>query len=51
MVKSKHKEKKRIISFCKDKMSQAERNAERESIVKINEYKKVEKHVFRDIEK
>jgi len=40
-----------IISFCKQKMAQAERTAEKDSIVKIEEYKKEEKHVFRDLDK
>lgn len=47
----KHREKKRIIQFCKEKMEQAERNAERESIQKIEEYKKAEKHMFREMNK
>ena len=33
----------KLIKFCKDKMENAERNAERESITKIEEYKKAEK--------
>jgi len=32
-------------------MAQAERTAEKDSIVKIEEYKKAEKHVFREIDK
>ena len=48
-IKARHKEKKRIISFCKEKMKAAERNAEKESIMKIESYKKAEKHTFRDI--
>ena len=48
-VKNRHKEKKRIIAFCEEKMAAAERTAERESIVKIDEYKKREKHMFRDL--
>ena len=50
-VKSKHKEKKKVITFCKDKMAQAEREAERESIKKIEEYKKTEKHLLREVNK
>jgi len=32
-------------------MAKAEKTADQESIVKINEYKKVEKHMFRDLAK
>ena len=39
-VKMKHKEKKTKINFCEQKMRQAERNAEVESIRKIEVYKK-----------
>ena len=48
-MKNKHKEKKKIIAFCLDKMQKAERTAETESIKKIEEYKKKEKHIFRKI--
>ena len=41
----------KLIKFCKDKMENAERNAERESITKIEEYKKAEEHIFRDMNK
>lgn len=49
LIKSKHREKKKIIAFCLEKMRKAERNAEVESISKIEEYKKKEKHIFRRI--
>ena len=39
------------MAFCRSKMVQAERNAERESINKIEAYKKEEKHVWREIMK
>ena len=48
-VKNKHKEKKKILAFCEKKMREAERNAEVESIRKIEMYKKAEKHIFREI--
>ena len=48
-VKAKHNEKKKIIRFCQEKMREAEHNAEKESICKIEEYKKQEKQTFRKI--
>ena len=50
-IKMKQKEKKTKINFCENKMRQAERNAEVESIKKIEAYKKAEKHIFREINK
>ena len=50
-VKNKQKEKKKILAFCEKKMREAERNAEVESIRKIEAYKKSEKHIFREINK
>lgn len=50
-VKAKHNEKKRIIRFCQEKMRDAEHNAEKESIRKIEEYKKQEKKAYREINK
>ena len=50
-VKAKHNEKKRIIRFCQEKMRDAEHNAEKESIRKIEEYKKQEKKTYREINK
>ena len=40
-----------MIAFCLEKMRKAERSAEVESIKKIEEYKKKEKHIFRAINK
>ena len=48
-IKSKHKEKKKILAFCREKMRLAERNAEKDSIGKIEEYKRREKHIIRAI--
>ena len=48
-IKLKQKDKKNKLGFCDNKMQQAERNAERESIRKIEAYKKVEKHIWKDI--
>lgn len=39
------------MAFCREKMTLAERNAEKESISKIEAYKKEEKHMFREINK
>lgn len=49
LIKAKHRDKKKIIAFCLEKMKKAERSAEVESISKIEEYKKKEKHIFRRI--
>ncbi len=51
VVKGKHKEKKKILIFCRQKMTQAERDAEKESIQKIEAYQKKEKHMFREIDR
>ena len=50
-IKIKQKDKKTKIAFCQTKMTQAQRNAEVESITKIEAYKKAEKHIFREINK
>lgn len=50
-MKAQHKNKKKIISFCSHELREAELKAERDSIEKIEAYKKKEKHVYRDIEK
>lgn len=39
------------MAFCREKMTLAERNAEKDSISKIEAYKKEEKHMFREINK
>lgn len=49
-MKTLHKKKKSIIEFCGKKMFDAERDAESNSIVKIEAFKKYEKHCFRQIE-
>jgi hypothetical protein len=48
-IKTKQREKTRKIHFCEEKMRDAERLAERQSISKIEGYKKQEKHIMRDI--
>ena len=48
-IKTKQKEKAKKIQFCEQKMKDAERLAERQSIEKIEAFKKAEKHIFRDI--
>lgn len=48
-IKAKQREKKKILFFCKEKMTHAERSAEKDSIVKIEDYKRKEKHIFRKI--
>ena len=50
-MKSKRKVQKNIIRHCQQMLTDAERKAERESIAKIEYYKKKEKHVYREIEK
>lgn len=50
-MKSKHRGKIQIIKYCKQMLTDAERKAERESIAKIEAYKKQEKQVYRRIEK
>ena len=49
-VKARHRDKKRLIAFCKEKMHAAERTSEKESITKIEEYLKEQKHTFRRLE-
>ena len=48
-IRLKQKEKRTKIGFCDQKMCSAERLAERQSIGKIQDYKKKEKHIFREI--
>jgi len=43
------KDKKKLISDCARKMRAAELQSERDSIVKLDLYKCVEKHKYRDI--
>ena len=50
-MKTKHKQKTQIIKYCREMLTEAERKAERESIQKIEAYKKHEKHIYRRIEK
>ena len=50
-IKIKNRKKKEIQKFCLEKMKQAERKAEKESISLIELYKKEEKRVFRALEK
>lgn len=50
-IKLKHSKKKNLQTFCKSKMQDAERKAERDSIILIEQYKKDEKNVYREIEK
>lgn len=48
-MKRNTKDKKKLVGDCSRKMREAELQAEKDSIVKIDAYKKVEKHKFRDI--
>lgn len=49
-MKMQHKKKMKIIQFCSHELREAEIKAEKDSIQKIEAYKKSEKHVFRAIE-
>ena len=49
-MKLKNKEKNKIIVQCIEKLREAERKAERDSIAKIEEYLKFRKHEYRSIE-
>ena len=40
-----------MIKFSLEKLSNAERNAEEESIEKINQYQKFQKQMYREIER
>ena len=50
-MKAENKNKNKIIQFCLQKLTDAERQAERDAIAKIDEYRKKEKHIYRAIEK
>jgi hypothetical protein len=49
-MKSKNKEKCKIIAFCSKKLTDEERKAERLSIKKIEDYKRAEKYAYKAIE-
>ena len=49
-IKVKHRKKREIQKFCIEKMKVAERNAEKQSIVLIEMYRKEEKKTYREIE-
>lgn len=49
-MKTKNKEKTKVIAFCTKKLTDEERKAERLSIKKIEEYKKAEKYAYKAIE-
>ena len=49
-MKVANKKKKKVIAFCLEQLQNAERTAERQSIAKIDEYRKKEKHIYRAIE-
>ena len=49
-MKTKNKEKQKIIAFCSKKLTDEERKAERMSIKKIEDYKRAEKYAFKAIE-
>ena len=49
-MKIENKQKNKVIEFCLEQLVQAERKAERESIAKIDDYRKAEKHLYRAIE-
>ena len=48
-MKHNTKEKKKLVGDCSAKMRAAELQAERDSIIKMDAYKKVEKHKYREI--
>jgi hypothetical protein len=50
-MKIKRKQQKTVMKHCSQMLVDAERKAERESIAKIEAYKKIEKHVYRRIER
>jgi len=50
-MKIKRKQQKQVIKHCMQMLIDAERKAERDSIGKIEAYKKIEKHVYRRIER
>lgn len=50
-MKTENKNKNKIVQFCLQKLTDAERQAERDAISKIDEYRKKEKHIYRAIEK
>lgn len=50
-MKSKRKNQKNVDRHCTQMLRDAERKAEKDSIILIEAYKKVEKHVYRRIEK
>lgn len=50
-MKVKQRQKVKIIQFCRKELKDAELKAERDSITKIEAYKKIEKHKYRAIEK
>jgi len=50
-MKRKNKEKNQVISFSKQKMTAAERQAEHDSIAKINVYQKTKKQIYKKIER
>ena len=50
-MKAENKNKNKTIEFCLQKLTDAERQAERDAIGKIDEYRKKEKHIYRAIEK
>jgi hypothetical protein len=49
-MKVANKKKKKVIAFCLLQLQTAERDAEGQSIAKIDEYRKKEKHIYRAIE-
>ena len=49
-MKHENKQKNKVIDFCLNELNTAERQAEKESIAKIDEYRKREKWVYREIE-
>jgi hypothetical protein len=50
-MKSFIKSRNAMIKFSLEKLSNAERNAEEESIEKINQYQKFQKQMYREIER
>ena len=49
-MKLQNRQKLKVIDFCLAQLNESERQAERESIAKIDEYRKAQKHMYRDIE-
>lgn len=49
-MKRERKKQKAVITHCTQMLVESERKAERDSIAKIEAYKKIEKHAYRRVE-